>query len=184
MSDVTQLLEAVDRGDAHAAEELLPLVYGELRKLAAVKMAQERAGQTLQPTALVHEAWLRIAGEEHGWANRRHFFAAAAQAMQRILVERARRRSRKKHGGELQRIDLDQVDVAATADDDTVLRVHESLGRLEAKDAVAAQLIRLRFFVGLSNVEAAKVLDLSERTAKRVWAYSRAWLYEDMRREG
>lgn len=183
MNDVTQLLNAIERGESQAAEDLLPLVYEELRRLAAAKMAQERAGQTLQPTALVHEAWLRVGGEDHSWANRRHFFSAAAQAMQRILVERARRRMRKKHGGEFQRVDLEKVDLVVTADDETVLQVHESLERLKEEDPVSAELIRLRFFVGLNNVDAAQILDLSERTAKRRWAYARAWLYEDIRRE-
>ena len=183
MNEVTRILNAYPPEDPKAAEELLPLVYEELRKLAAAKMAQEQAGQTLQPTALVHEAWLRIGGESHSWANRRHFFSAAAQAMQRILVERARRRLRKKHGGEFKRIDLDHLDLAVTADDEMLIAVNESLERLNQQDPVGAELIRLRFFVGLSNVDAAALLNLSERSAKRVWAYARAWLYEDIRKE-
>lgn len=183
MADVTRILDACARDEAGAAEELLPLVYEELRKLANARLANEPPGQTLQPTALVHEAWLRIAGENHSWANRRHFFSAAAQAMQRILVERARRRMRHKHGGGLQKVELEKLDLAITADDEMLLLVHESLQRLGQQDQVGAELIRLRFFVGLSNVEAAELLNLSERSAKRVWAYARAWLYEDIRKE-
>ncbi|MCP5520634.1 MAG: RNA polymerase subunit sigma [Verrucomicrobiales bacterium] len=183
MSEVTQLLDAVEQGKTSAAEELLPLVYGELRKLAAAKMARERPGQTLQPTALVHEAWMRLVGECHqSWQNRRHFFSAAAEAMRRILIERARRRMRQKHGGSLQRVNLDDIDLAATTDDPSLLLVNESLARLQEIDPVGAELIRLRFFAGLSNVAAAELLDLPERSAKRVWAYARAWLYEDIRK--
>lgn len=183
MSEVTQLLDAVEQGKTSAAEELLPLVYGELRKLAAAKMARERPGQTLQPTALVHEAWMRLVGESHqSWQNRRHFFSAAAEAMRRILIERARRRMRQKHGGSLQRVNLDDIDLAATTDDPSLLLVNESLARLQEIDPVGAELIRLRFFAGLSNVAAAELLDLPERSAKRVWAYARAWLYEDIRK--
>ena len=183
LNEVTRILNSWSSDDPRAAEELLPLVYEELRKLAAVKMAQERPGQTLQPTALVHEAWLRVAGENHSWESRRCFFSAAAQAMQRILVERARRRLRKKHGGELRRIDFEHLDMAVTADDEMLLRVSESLDRLKEQDPCGAELIRLRFFVGLTNVDAAALLNLSERSAKRVWAYARAWLYEDIRKD-
>jgi RNA polymerase sigma factor (TIGR02999 family) len=183
MPDITQLLHSVDAGDPKAAEELLPLVYQELRKLAGVWMADERPGQTLQPTALVHEAWLRLVpAEGRGFQNRAHFFAAAAEAMRRILVDKARRRQRVKHGGGQVRIDLSQVDVAVASDDETILAVNDALDRLMARDRPAAELIRLRFFGGLSNVEAARMLGLAERTAKRTWAYARAWLYEELKK--
>jgi RNA polymerase sigma factor (TIGR02999 family) len=181
MSDVTRILNSIERGDAHAAEKLLPLVYEELRRLAAHKMSLEAAGQTLQPTALVHEAWLRLVGENHSWENRRHFFSAAAEAMRRILIERARQRQRLRHGGELHRTTLDELDLAITANDDTVLLVNDALEKLVQQDPVGAELIKLRFFAGLTNVEAAKALGLAERTAKRTWAYARAWLYEEIR---
>ena len=166
-----------------AAEELLPLVYEELRHLAAAKMAAEPPGQTLQPTALVHEAWLRL-GEKTGakFANQAHFFAAAAEAMRRILVENARRKRRLKHGGGQQRVEFDLLDVAITSDDDHLLAVDEALDKLAVQDAPAADLIKLRFFAGLPNVEAARLLGLPERSAKRTWAYARAWLYEELKR--
>ena len=181
MSDVTQLLNAIDAGDPKAADQLLPLVYEELRKLAAVRMAQEQANQTLQPTALVHEAWLRLTGQEQpAFDGRGHFFAAAAEAMRRILIENARRKGRLKRGGAWERVDLEHLDVAVTTDDDTLLAVHEALEKLAAIDPVGAKLIELRFFAGLSNVDAAKALGLAERTAKRTWAYARAWLHEEL----
>ena len=181
MSDVTQLLNAIDAGDPKAADQLLPLVYEELRKLAAVRMAQEQANQTLQPTALVHEAWLRLTGQEQpAFDGRGHFFAAAAEAMRRILIENARRKGRLKRGGAWERVDLEHLDVAVTTDDDTLLAVHEALEKLAAIDPVGAKLIELRFFAGLSNVDAAKAIGLAERTAKRTWAYARAWLHEDL----
>ncbi len=179
MSDVTRILDRVEQGDPKAGEELLPLVYEELRKLAAQKMANEAAGQTLQPTALVHEAWLRLVGDaQPTFENRGHFFSAAAEAMRRILVEKARRKRRLRHGGELQRVDFTDFDVAIAEDDDAVLAVSEALDRLAKLDSVAAELIKLRFFGGLANVEAARVLGLAERTATRTWAYARAWLYD------
>jgi RNA polymerase sigma factor (TIGR02999 family) len=182
MSDVTRLLEAVDRGEPQAAGELLPLVYGELRKVAALKLAQEGPGQTLQPTALVHEAWLRLGGDQsQPWNSRGHFVAAAAEAMRRILVENARRKLRLKHGGGLQRVDLTTLDIAASSDDEQLLAVHEALDRLAEHDPTGAELIKLRFFVGLPNVEAARLLGLPERTAKRTWAYARAWLHEELK---
>ena len=182
-SDVTCILDRVQQGDQQAAEELLPLVYEELRKLAAQKMANEASGHTLQPTALVHEAWLRLAGEaQPTFENRGHFFSAAAEAMRRILVEKARRKHRLRHGGELQRVDFTDLDVAIAEDDDAVLAVSEALDRLAKLDPVAAELIKLRFFGGLPNVEAARVLGLAERTAKRTWAYARAWLYDELKR--
>ena len=181
MSDVTQLPSAIDAGDPKAANQLLPLVYGELRKLAAARMAQEQANQTLQPTALVHEAWLRLTGgEQPSFDGRGHFFAAAAEAMRRILIENARRKGRLRRGGEWERVDMEHLDVAVTTDDDTLLAVHEALEKLTAIDPVGAKLIELRFFAGLSNVDAAKALGLAERTAKRTWAYARAWLHEEL----
>jgi RNA polymerase sigma factor (TIGR02999 family) len=184
VSDLTHILNRVSQGDALAAGELLPLVYEELRKLAAVRMAQEQANQTLQPTALVHEAWLRLTGGgQPAFDGRGHFFAAAAEAMRRILVENARRKGRLKRGGEWERVGLDNLDVAITTNDDTLLAVHEALGKLAALDPVGAKLIELRFFAGLSNVDAAKALGLAERTAKRSWAYARAWLHEELTRK-
>jgi RNA polymerase sigma factor (TIGR02999 family) len=183
MSDVTQILVRVEKGDGKAAEELLPLVYEELRKLAAYKLANEAPGQTLQPTALVHEAWLRLSGcANHDWNGQGHFFAAAAQAMRRILVENARRKRRLKHGGDLQRLHLTTLDVAITSDDGQLLALDEALEKLAERDPLGAQLIQLRFFAGLPNAEAAKLLGIPERTAKRTWAYARAWLFEEMKR--
>lgn len=184
MSDVTRILDRVKQGDAKAAEELLPLVYEELRKLASAKMADEKPGQTLQPTALVHEAYLRLVGtDQPQWNSRGHFFGAATEAMRRILVENARRKSRVKHGGKLQRIDISELDVAITADDETLLLVNEALEKLSEVDPTGAQLIKLRFFAGLSNVQAAKILGIAERTAKRNWAYARAWLYDKLSKQ-
>ncbi len=183
MSDVTRILDAIQHGDPKATEELLPLVYDELRKLAAHKMANEAPGQTLQPTALVHEAWLRLAGDKNQeWNGRGHFFAAAAEAMRRILVENARRKQRVKHGGEMQRLDLTSLDVAIITHDEHLLAVNEALDKLAARDPLGAQLIKLRFFAGLSNVDAARLLGIPERTAKRTWAYARAWLYEELKK--
>jgi len=183
MSDVTRILNAIERGDAKATDELLPLVYEELRLLAAQKLSHEPPGQTLQATALVHEAYLRLVGDEpQRWENRGHFFAAAAEAMRRILVENARRKNREKHGGELKRLDVSALDVAVSTDDETILLVDEALEKLNAIDEVGARLIKLRFFAGIPNVEAAQILGIPERTAKRTWAYARAWLYEEMRR--
>jgi len=185
MSDVTQLLNAIDKGDEQAATQLLPLVYGELRKLAAVRMANESAGHTLQPTALVHEAWLRLTrnSEARSFANRAHFFSAAAEAMRRILIERARRKLAEKRGGKRERVDLDTVELASDADDDTLLLVNESLERLAKEDATAAEVVKLRFFAGLTLEEAGQNLGFTERTAKRYWAFARAWLYDDMRQD-
>jgi RNA polymerase sigma factor (TIGR02999 family) len=177
------ILDRVEQGDPQAAGELLPLVYEELRKLAAVRMANEAAGHTLQPTALVHEAWLRLAGKDaHApFANRAHFFAAAAEAMRRILIERARRKSAEKRGGSWQRIDLDKVDIAVEADDDTLLLVNESLEKLANEDAQAAEIAKLRFFGGLTLDEAAQVMGVTDRTADRYWAFARAWLFDELR---
>lgn len=180
MSELTVILERLDQGDPHAAPELLPLVYDELRKLAAAKMARENPGQTLQATALVHEAWLKLIGGqgERRWNDRTHFFAAAAEAMRRILVDNARRKLRVRHGGELERVDLEAIQVAAPGpDEDELLAVHEALDELATLDARKAELVKLRFFVGLTFAEAAEVLGVSEITAKRDWAFARAWLY-------
>lgn len=185
MSQITQILNAAERGDPQAAEELLPLVYEELRKLAAARMANESASHTLQPTALVHEAWLRLAGHDAQlpFANRAHFFAAAAEAMRRILIERARRKSAEKRGGKWERIDLDKVEIAAEADDDTLLLVNEALEKLAMEDPKAAEIVKLRFFAGLTLDEAGQLLGVTDRTAKRYWAYARAWLFDEMRQK-
>jgi RNA polymerase sigma factor (TIGR02999 family) len=182
MSDVTHLLEAMQRGTSCAAEDLLPLVYEELRKLAAARMATEPDGHTLQPTALVHEVWLRLTGNKSDaqFANRAQFFAAAAEAMRRILIERARRKSAEKRGGDWTRVDLEKVDLASDADTETLLLVNESLEKLAAEDSSAAQLVKLRFFGGLTLEEAGQVLGVTERTAKRYWAFARAWLYNEI----
>lgn len=181
VSDITLILKKMEHGDEHAADELLAEVYAELRSLARAKMARESAGQTLQATALVHEAWLRLGGESQPrWENRAHFFGAAAEAMRRILVDNARRKQRDRHGGGLRRVDWANLNVAMVGDDDTVMAVHEALSRLAQHDPVGAKLIELRFFAGLPNVEAARVLGLAERTAKRTWAYARAWLQKEL----
>src|SRR5262245_54986248 len=183
MTQVTHILDAIQRGESTAAEELLPVVYEELRRLAPAKMAHEAAGQTLQPTALVHEAWLRLVGNANQqWNGRGHFFAAAAEAMRRILVENARRKRRLKHGGDWQRIHLTTLDLAITSNDDQLLALDEALEKLTVRDPLGAQLIKLRFFAGLPNVEAARLLGIPERTAKRTWAYARAWLFEELKK--
>ena len=183
MNDVTLILERVERGDAQAADELLPLVYEELRRLATHRMAHEAPGNTLQPTALVHEAWLRLVGAPaQDWHSRNHFFMAAAQAMRRILIERARQKSRLKRGGDQERVPLETLELAANADSDTLMLVEEALQRLAKEDPVKARLIELRFFTGLSIEEAARVLDISAPTAKRYWAYARAWLFQEIER--
>jgi RNA polymerase sigma factor (TIGR02999 family) len=182
MHDVTRLLKAVAQGDPHAAGQLMPLVYEELRRLAARKLAQERPGQTLSPTALVHEAYLRLAGDAAGdWDSRGHFFAAAAEAMRRILVENARRKKRLKHGGGRQRVPLDAVAAPADAPSDDLLALDDALALLAAEDPVKARLVELRFFAGLSVEDAARCLGISRATADRYWAFARAWLYEKVR---
>lgn len=184
MSEVTRILERVASGDAGASDQLLPLVYEELRQLAARMMAQQPPGQTLQATALVHEAYLRLIGDEPvQWNHRGHFFSAAAESMRRILIERARKKSAVKHGGRLQRIDLDRVDIAADTQADILLLLNEVLEEFREKDPAAAELVKLRFFAGLSYPQAAELLGISERTAKRSWAYARAWLYHRMQSE-
>jgi RNA polymerase sigma factor (TIGR02999 family) len=184
MSDVTRILQSIEGGDPTASEELLPLVYDELRKLAASRLAHEASAQTLQPTALVHEAWLKLGGSDHDWNSRGHFFAAAAEAMRRILIDRARKRNRQRHGGGLQRINLDSVDVAITTDDETLLRLDEALTKLSAESPVQAQLVKLRYFSGLTIPQAACSLAISEATAKRHWTYARAWLYCELNAAG
>jgi RNA polymerase sigma factor (TIGR02999 family) len=177
MTDLTLLLSQIESGDSVAAEQLLPLVYGELRKLASIRLAQERPGQTLQATALVHEAYLRLIGpSQKGFDGRGHFFASAAEAMRRILVEKSRQRGRIKRGGDWKRIELDQVDMAVEVSGDEILAVDEALTRLEAEDPLAAQLVKLRFFAGFSLTEAAAVLGISRTSAYEQWAYARAWL--------
>jgi RNA polymerase sigma factor (TIGR02999 family) len=185
MPDITVILEKIERGDAQAADQLLPLVYGELRKLAAARMANEAAGQTLQPTALVHEAWLRLGGEaQPDWQNRAHFFASAAEAMRRILIDRARRRLAQRHGGEFVRTSADALDRQAAspeADDAELLDVHEALDALARHDVRKAELVKQCYFVGLSLKEAALVLGISEPTARRDWTYARAWLFNEIK---
>jgi len=179
VSDVTRILEAMDQGDPQASSDLLPLVYDELRKLAAQKMARELPGQTLQPTALVHEAWLRLCGsDQQSWKNRGHFFGAAAEAMRRILIENARRKRAARHGGAHQRLDINDVEIAAEAKDDELLAISEALARFEIVDKPKADLVKLRYFVGLTIEEAAQALDISAPTAKRWWSFARAWLYD------
>jgi RNA polymerase sigma factor (TIGR02999 family) len=181
MSDVTLMLQAISRGEKQASEELLPLVYEELRSLAAIRMARESAGQTLQPTALVHEAWVRIVESgSRSWDNRRHFFAAAAEAMHRILIERARRKARLKHGGGQHRLNLEDLEVAEQLPDETILLVDEALERLKAAHPEAAQVVVLKFFGGLTNEEIVEITGTSIRTVKRQWSYAKAWLFNSM----
>ena len=176
MSEVTRILIAIDQGDPSAAEQLLPLVYDELRLLAAQKLSQEQPGQTLQATALVHEAYLRLVPANQNWDGRDHFFAAAAEAMRRILIESARRKMRLKRGGDWRRVDLDDADLVATTAPDQLLAIDEALTRLAAQDSDAAELVSLRFFGGLSVEQAAKSLGLSRSSAYEQWAYAKAWL--------
>ncbi len=180
MSEVTRILSAIDQGDPHAADQLLPLVYDELRTLAAQKLSQERPGQTLQPTALVHEAYLRLVDADPAphWNSRGHFFAAAAEAMRRILINRARDKQRLKRGGGWQRLDLDRLAVADDASDDGLLALDEALERLAQENPACAEVVKLRFFAGLTLEETAAALGLARRTADRYWAYARAWLYD------
>jgi RNA polymerase sigma factor (TIGR02999 family) len=181
MNEVTRILDRVQRGDSNAAEKLLPLVYEELRKLAAHNMARERAGHTLQPTALVHEAWLRLAGErKQEWAGRAQFFSAAAEAMRRILVERARRHQALKRGGGSEHQPFDEERIAENLPSDDLLAVHEALDRLAAEDAPAAELVKLRYFGGLSMPEAAEALGVPQRSLERLWAFAKAWLRREI----
>jgi RNA polymerase sigma factor (TIGR02999 family) len=183
-NQVTRVLERVRCGELSAASELLPLVYDELRRLAAAKMARERAGQTLQSTALVHEAWLRLVGnQKQEWNGRAHFFGAAAEAMRRILIENARRKAAVRHGGGQERLDINQIEIATTAPDDELLAVSDALEKFAAHDPQMAELVKLRYFVGLTTEDAAEVLGISVRTAERWWSYSRAWLYQEFERQ-
>jgi RNA polymerase sigma factor (TIGR02999 family) len=184
MSEITLVLQAVGRGENRASEELLPLVYDELRQLAAARMAHESAGQTLQPTALVHEAWLRLVTEgDRTWQNRAHFFRAAAQAMRRILVDRARHKSSIKCGGGQDRLDIEDLDLAAATQDDKILLIDDALARLEAEDPESARVITFKFFGGLTNKEVAKTLGVTERTVERDWAYAKACLYQMLQKD-
>ena len=186
MSEVTRILSAIESGQASATENLLPLVYAELRRLAAHKLSREPRGQTLQATALVHEAWLRLAGPDQAgqrWEGQRHFFTAAAEAMRRILVDRARRKQSIRHGGQLQRVDIDDIELASPLPDDDLLALHEALDRLAILDPPAADLIKLRFFTGLTHEQAAETLGLSRSAADRAWVFARAWLFQQIRAE-
>lgn len=182
MTDATLLLTAVEAGDPTAADQLLGLVYDELRKLAASKLANERAGQTLQPTALVHEAWLRLIGATPpSFANRAHFFSAAAEAMRRILIDRARRKLTVRHGGGCVRVDLEGVDLAAPDADQQLIAVHEALEKLALQHPLQAELVKLRYFAGMTNEEIAKVLGISVSTVKNYWTFARAWIFHEIR---
>ena len=182
MSDVTRILGLIEQGETQAAEQLLPLVYDELRKLAALRLAQEKPGQTLQGTALVHEAYLRLVGDgaEPQWNSRGHFFAAAAEAMRRILIEQARRKGRGKHGGECQRVDFDAAVCLTSAPAPDLLALDEVLARFEAIDPQAAQVVKLRYFAGLTMPEVAQALDISQRQAERDWTYAKTWLHREL----
>ena len=184
MSEVTRILTAIEAGDQLASAKLLPLVYDELRRLAAVKMAQEKPGQTLQATALVHEAYIRLVdtAKVPHWDSRRHFFAAAAEAMRRILINRARDKKRLKRAGKRQELDLDQLVVAHDAPDGDLLALNDAVAKLEGEDALCAELVKLRFFAGLKQGETAEALGLPRRTADRYWSFARAWLYDELRR--
>ena len=175
---MTRLLDAIHQGDSNAADRLLPMVYEELRQLAAHKMANEAPGQTLQPTALVHEAWLRLAGSQNqNWQDRGHFFAAAAEAMRRILIDVARHKHQIRHGGGQQRVALEEVDITLPDERERLLQVHEALDELAATDATKAEIVKLRYFVSLSNKEIAELLGISERTVERAWSFAKAWLF-------
>jgi RNA polymerase sigma factor (TIGR02999 family) len=183
VSEATVLLSAVEGGDPKAADQLLELVYGELRALATHKMAQEKQGQTLQPTALVHEAWLRLVGSETpNFQNRAHFFSAAAEAMRRILIDRARRRRTQRHGGGYERVNLDDCDLAAPQADDELLAVNDALDQLSKEHPVQAEVVKLRYFGGRTNDEVAQVLGISVASVKNYWAFSRAWLLQEIKR--
>jgi RNA polymerase sigma factor (TIGR02999 family) len=182
MSEITLLLQAAESGQSQASEKLLPLVYEELRRLAAARMAQEAAGQTLQATALVHEAWLRMVGEgDRTWQNRAHFFGAAAEAMRRILIDRARRKSSLKHGGGKQRLDIEELELADTTPDEKVLLVNEALEQLEADQPERARVVVLKYFGGLTNQEVAEALDIGERSVDRHWMCAKSWLFRKIR---
>lgn len=181
MSDLTRILTAIEQGDARAADELLPLVYEELRRLAAQRMSQEQPGQTLQATALVHEAYIRLVGSEsRDWSGKTHFYAAAAEAMRRILIENARRKQRLKRGGVRQRIDLDDPGIVIEGPSEDIVALDEALSKLALEDPVKADLVKLRYFAGLTIEQAAKILNISRATADRYWSYSRAWLFDEI----
>lgn len=183
MNEITQVLQSQE-GDGCDSEELLPLVYNDLRRMAAARMASEAEGQTLQPTALVHEAWMRIFGNgDRCWQNRGHFFGEAAEAMRRILIERARRKSRLKHGHGWVRLDIDGLPLAAATPDDKVLLINEALENLEAEDPQRARVVVMKFFGGLTNQEVAKILGVTERTVERQWAFAKAWLFQNIREQ-
>ena len=184
MSDITRIHDGVQQGDPRAAEELLPLVYDELRRLAAHKMSNETPGQTLQPTALVHEAWLRLTGNENvRWDGRAHFFGAAAEAMRRILIDNARRKQALRHGGGQQRLDIQDIELPILPKDEQLLALNEALDKLAVRHCRKAELVKLRYFAGLTLPEAAAVLQISEPTAKRDWLFARAWLYAQITAE-
>jgi RNA polymerase sigma factor (TIGR02999 family) len=181
LSDVTRILQSIEHGDPKAADELLPLVYGELRKLAAARMANEAPNQTLQPTALVHEAWLRLVGNDNPqFANRAHFFSAAAEAMRRILIDNARRKRAQRHGGQQQRVDIEGLEIASLCDDERLLALSDALDKLAAQNRPEAELVKLRYFVGMTLEEAAEAMDISPRTADNYWAHARAWLFREI----
>lgn len=181
MTDVTRILNAIEQGDERAADKLLPLVYEELRRLAAHKMSYEPPGQTLQATALVHEAYIRlVSSEAQSWSGRTHFFTAAAEAMRRILIEKARRKQRLKRGGGQIRVDLDNVELPIETPSDDLIALDRALAKLETRDKVEADLVKLRYFAGLTMEQSASILDLSERTATRYWAHARAWLHRQI----
>lgn len=184
MSDLTRILTGIEQGDAKATDELLPLVYKELRRLASHKMLCEPVGHTLQPTALVHEAWLRLVDSPaQSWQNRAHFFGAAAEAMRRILVARARRKLTQRRGSGAEHLDVDEIEISSPAPDDQLLALHEALDRFARLEPRQAELVKLRYFVGLKIEDAAEILGISEATAKRWWAYARAWLFDEITRE-
>ncbi len=181
MTDVTRILSAIEQGDAKAADELLPLVYEELRRLAGLKMSQEPPGQTLQATALVHEAYIRLVGAENqNWSSRGHFFAAAAESMRRILIDNARRKQRRKHGGGHQRVELDDADMAIEDALTEIIALDEALAKLAEEDPIKADLVKLRYFAGLTIEQTAKILEISRATADRYWSYARAWLFHEI----
>ena len=183
MTDVTQILNAIEQGDTRAADKLLPLVYGELRLLAAQKLSREPPGQTLEATALVHEAYIRLVGDQGpNWSNRGHFFAAAAEAMRRLLVDNARRKKSQRRGGHLQKVDLDNLDVAGKNPPDDLIELDEALTRLTEEDGDVAELVKLRYFGGLTLEQAADMKGISRRTAGRHWNYARLWLYREMKK--
>jgi RNA polymerase sigma factor (TIGR02999 family) len=182
MSGVTQILNAIEHGDPKAADDLLPLVYEELRKLAASRMTRETPGNTLQPTALVHEAWMRLVGSENPkFDGRAHFFAAAAEAMRRILIDRARRKRAERHGGGQQRVEMEEVEFVTQKDDDQLLAVNDALDKLAAQNKVEAELVKLRYFVGMTSAQAAEVLGITEGSAKHYWIHARTWLYQEIK---